>query len=272
MSTHFKFTLFILLIVFLSFLFGLYLAGSGTFSPFGTTVVMEKTNGVTQTIVKKDSYETGYNEALDFARQKLADKGEFEPIGSVTATVKSTSGQNIVIEFDASLLDPFVEGMATKTIVVGDDTQLYERVAKDEAQLEKEYADYEKAMQAFETALKVNPEKEDLDGPQEPQEYTVKTLAVGDFMAGDRVRIRADLITPEGDKEVEGEEMMMISPFASDTVQATEVRLYSRPGQEPEAELPAPLEEEMKEVAEEMVEDLAAEVPEVPEVPEEMTP
>ncbi len=251
MSAHFKYTLFILLLAFLTFLLGLYLAGTGAFSPFGITVITEKINGVTQTVVKKGSYEIGYNEALDFARQKLSERGEFEPPRSLTATVKSASGQNVVVEFRADILDPFAEGMATRTIVVGDETQLYERVGKDEEQFKKEYEEFEKAREEFEAAYAANPDAEGLQEPQEPQEYEVKTLAVSDLQPGDRVRVRAKAMEVEASEE--GEEAPMVSPFASDTVEAMEIRLYSRPEPEPEEELPGELIEGMNEAAPEEI-------------------
>ncbi len=248
MSTHFKYTLLILIIAFLGFAAG-YFAGQAQVAQPAPSVQPVVSQPAVKTPVKKGSYEQGYEEALDFARRKLMEEGEFEPRNSLTATVKSVSGQNIVVEFDATLLDPFAEGMVTKTIAVGGDTQLYERLPKDEEEFKKEYEAFEKAIQDYETAFKANPEGEGLEEPEEPQEYTVKTLTASDFMAGDRVRIRADLIAPEKVTEGEeaGEAMMMISPFESDTVQATEVRLYSRPEPEPEKELPTPIEEEMKE-------------------------
>jgi len=254
MSTHFKYTLFTLFIAFFTFAAGYYVGQTGVAQPAssGQPSISQPPVSVPD---KKGSYEQGYQEALDFARQKLMEGGEFEPVNSVIATVKSINGQNIVVEFDATLLDPFADGMATKTIVAGGDTQLYERTVKDEAQFEKEYEAFEKAVDAYRTALEANPDAEDLEAPKEPQEYTMKMLVASDFMEGDRVQVLADLIVP--DKVAEGEEAVMISPFVSDTVEATEVRLYPRPEPEPE--------EEMKEAAEETSEELMAEEPEVPE-------
>ena len=220
------------ILVIITFLAGLYLAGTGVFSPFGQVSIAPGAEQPAKKAVKKGSYEQGYQEALDFARSKLYEKGKFKLPSSLTATVKSASGQNVVIEFDADRLDPFAEGMATKTVVVGSETQLYERVPKDEEQLEKEYKEFEKAMKAFEVAYAANPDAEGLQEPQEPQEYDVKTLAVSDLQPGDRVRVRV--------KIEETEEGEVISPFASDFVEATEIRLLSRP--EPEPEEPTPTE------------------------------
>ena len=251
-ARHLVTTVFLVVITFLA---GLYLAGTGTFSPFGTIVVMEKTNGVTQTIVKKGSYETGYNEALDFARQKLAEKGEFELPTNLTVVVKSASGQNVVVEFDASLLDPFAEGMATRTIVVGGETNLYERVQKDEEQFKKEYAEYEKAMKVYETALAGAKSEEGLEEPNEPREYEEKVLVVSDLLPGDRVRIRAKMVEVEGGEEgEENKDAEIVSPFASDNVDVVEIRLYSRPEPKLEKELPEELLEAAPEVTEEIEE------------------
>lgn len=224
------------ILVIITFLAGLYFAGTGTFPPFGQEGV-ESSNFLYQggeigDSVKKGSYETGYSEALDFARQKLAERGEFEPPRSLTAVVKSASGQNVVVEFNADLLDPFAEGMVTKTIVVGGETKLYERVEKDEEQFKKEYAEFEKAMQAYEAALAGAKTEEGLDEPREPQEYDEKALAVSDLLPGDRVRIRAKVVEVEATEE--GKDAPIVSPFASDTVEVVEIRLYSRPEQEKE--------------------------------------
>ena len=122
------------ILVIITFLAGLYMGETGILTFFTRLGVTEPAAEV----VEKATYEQGYQEALDFARSKLYEKGEFELTSSLTATVKSASGQNVVIEFDADMLDVFAEGMATKTVVVGSETQLYERVPKDEKQFVKE--------------------------------------------------------------------------------------------------------------------------------------
>ncbi|MBN2095787.1 hypothetical protein JW752_00095 [Candidatus Peregrinibacteria bacterium] len=262
MSTHFKYTLLVFFIAFLTFVAGYYVGQAGLVKTTPSSSQPTVSQPTVNVPAKKGSYEQGYQEALDFARQKLAEEGAFEPPRNLTAVVKTASGQNVVVEFNASLLDPFAEGMATKTIVVSGETKLFERVEKDEEQYKKEYAEYEKAMQAYETALAGAKTEEGLEEPREPQEYEEKVLAVSDLLPGDRVRVIAKVIEMEATED--GKEAPMVSPFASDKVEAAEVRLYSRPEPEPEKELPTPMEEEMKEASEELLgEPVAEEVEEV---------
>ena len=194
MSTHFKYTLITLLLAFFAFSLGLYLAGIGAFSPFGTTVVTEKTNGVIQTVVQKGSYEKGYNEALDFARQKLVDEGIIdETVDRLYATVKSINGQNIIVEFGASDLDLLQEGMATRTITVAGDTVIEQHIIKPEGQFQKEYDEYEKVRQEYEDHYAQNPDDPGMQEPDEPLEYTIKILQLSDLKAGYRINILTEM-------------------------------------------------------------------------------
>lgn len=206
MSDHFKSFLSTLIIAIIVFLGGLYLGETGMLKLF---TQLETIKPVAE---EKGTYEQGYQEALDFARQKLMERGEFMTPGSLAATIKSVSGQNVTIEFETSVLDIFADGMATKTVIVGDDTVIEQHIPRLEEEFEKEYLAFEKAREEYEVRYVANPDDPNLQEPQEPQEYTVKTLTVSDLQAGDRIFVRAE----EG-------------AFVNDTFEATYIRLEYRP-------------------------------------------
>jgi len=233
-----------IILVIITFLAGLYLAGTGAFSPFGQVSIAPGAEQPAKKAVKKGSYEQGYQEALDFARQRLTEEGMIEgfegPLTFLRATVKSVSGQNVVIEFKASELDLFQEGMATKTVVVPADLFIEQQADKPEEQIAKEYEAFEKAYQEYEASLAENPELEE-EGPEEPMTYTVVNLSAGDLKAGDVLTIRTD-------SDIR----------TNDSFEASFIRLASRLVEEPtEEELPEELPEE--ESAEEPVLEAAPE-------------
>ena len=132
----------VFLLVILAFAGGLYFAGVGIFSPFGGGVG-ESSNLLSQggkigdsvlgKKVKKGSYEEGYQAALEFARKRLAEEDLFiteVELNRLRATVKSVSGNNVVVEFEASVLDVFREGMATKTVMVSGENVIEKRIQK----------------------------------------------------------------------------------------------------------------------------------------------
>lgn len=191
-----------LILVIITFVGGLYFAGVGIFSPFtGDVFVIQEGVSVKKVAPKKGSYEEGYQAALDFAKKRMAEEGVIEgygeegeavPLNFLRATVKSISGQNVTIEFKASELDIFLEGMATKTVVVSG-TIIEHRTDKPEEQIAKEYEIFEKAYQELEARFAENPEAEvEFEELQEPLTYTVVNLSAGDLMAGDVLTIRTD--------------------------------------------------------------------------------
>lgn len=173
-----------IILVILSFIGGLYFAGAGLFSPFGGSVVDFDSSGSDLDVegIKEASYEEGYQAAVDFARDRFVAEGLVEGKGEINhleAKVKSVSGQNIVVEFKASVLDLLQEGMSTKTVTVSDDV-IELRTLKPEEQREKEYEEYEKAM------------NEGLTGLEEPLDYTVQYIKVADLKEGDKLDIITD--------------------------------------------------------------------------------
>lgn len=168
------------LLVVIVFVSGLFFAGTGLFSPFsdeGAIVQKEcKECPVVPTLEvggKQGSYEEGYQAALGFARQRLYDEGVVKDEGKVydlSATIKSISGQEITVEFEASDLDIFQKGMATKIAIIADDTIVEKYVRKSAEQIKKEEKETEK-----------------------PEEYDVQIIKVGDLKVGDNVRIRSDV-------------------------------------------------------------------------------
>ena len=172
---------------------GLYFAGAGLFSPFAKESAVTQGESVLDTgIIKKGSYDEGYQAGLDFAKRQLAKEGFLEgyendgitlPLNSIQAKIKSIDGDRVVIEFDASLLDIFQEGSVTKVMVVPEEVSIEKQVSKTDEEMKKEYEEFKK------TNSKPN-DNSASDIPDEPLEYTVVKLKLSDLKEGDVLRIR----------------------------------------------------------------------------------
>jgi len=183
-----------ILILIIGFLGGLYLGETGKLSLFtGPSVSLIGQSGTQKTVVKNGSYEEGYQVALDFARNKLQNRGCSPILGPdglhflYNAKVKSISGSDIVVEFDASQLDIFQEGLITKTVKVPDPFFINQRIPKPSDELKKEYDEYQKKM----AEIQKNPEIAKTQMPlTPPMPFTIKELNVKDLKEGDILDIQ----------------------------------------------------------------------------------
>ena len=142
--------------------------------------------------VKKGSYEDGYQTALDFARKKVEEKGMFFPAGKMlgiqSATVKSVSGKNIVVEFDASLLDFFAEGKLTKTVTVPDNVSIQQNVPKPVEDYQKEEDAFREKISEMNAKIAAGDTSE-IANVQPPTPYTIKKLGIKDLKPGDVISV-----------------------------------------------------------------------------------
>jgi hypothetical protein len=179
--------------------------------------------------VQKGSYEDGYQAALDFARKKLSDKGMFG-LGKNTipnATVKSVNGNQIIVEFDASRLDIFSEGMATKTIIIPDTVKIEKHTPKDPAEVQKAFDEFKKKYDEFLNTAKTGGEMN--NPPDKPMPYTVENVALADIKAGDIISVTYE-----------------VDASKPDTLNALSVVLNTAPSETvtpPKAEAPVPTSE-----------------------------
>ncbi len=168
----------------LAFTGALYLGETGAFSLF-TDEQVEQVSA-TKKAPKKGSYEDGYQSGLDFARKKLEARGLIPSLSDSTfqrifnAEVKSVSGSDVVVEFDATQFDVFGEGMITKTVMIPNKVDIVQNVPKSSEAILSEYENYNKKAQNLGVG----------DGfIAPPSLYTIKKLKLSDLEVGDRLNI-----------------------------------------------------------------------------------
>jgi len=189
----------IIISLILGFLGGLYFGETGRLSLFtGPSVSLIGQSGTQKTVVKKGSYEEGYQVALDFARKKLQGRGGLLSMpGGIqylnNAKVKSISGSDIVVEFDASKLDIFQEGMVTKTVKIPDTVTITQQIPKSADELKKENDEYQKKLSELQKSSETNKTQGALTPPLSIiplTPYTTKEIKISDLKEGDVLRIQ----------------------------------------------------------------------------------
>jgi len=184
-----------IVVALLAFTGGLYLGESNTFSFFSDgsisqVVNVKHVNKKVDDKVKKGSYEDGYNAGLDLARKKLGVPEDRVVQQLSNAVVKSINGNDIVVEFNASILDVFADGKATKNVKLSDGTSVEKHEKKNMDVIEKEYEEFNKKMKVLqkrsENGEDVNDEMSELVFPTS---YTVKKMEISELRVGDVVTV-----------------------------------------------------------------------------------
>ena len=189
----------IIISLIIGFLGGLYFGETGRLSLFtGPSVSLTGQAGAQKTEVKKGSYEEGYQAALDFARKKLQGRGGLMSMPVVVqylnqVKVKSISGSDIVVEFDASQLDIFKEGLVTKTVKIPDTVTITQQIPKSADEQKKEFEEYQKKI----AELQKKPVTGATSGISvlpimPPTLFTIKEIKISDLKEGDILNIRTN--------------------------------------------------------------------------------
>ena len=167
----------------------LYLGETGTFSLFAPS-------DSKSAVVKEGPYKDGYDAGLEFAKDKMRQRGFLPLATEVTylygATVKSVSGNNITVEFDASFLDFFNEGIVTKTVTVPDAVKIIQNVPKPQDEQQKAYDEFNKEMQLYQKKIESGISVDSSKLPTYPVTFTVKEVSIGELKEGDSLNINAD--------------------------------------------------------------------------------
>ena len=194
-----KLAVVIIISLIIGFLGGLYIGETGRLSLFtGPSVSLTGQTGAQKTEVKKGSYEEGYQAALDFARKKLQGRGGLMSMpGSLqylnNVKVKSISGSDIVVEFDASKLDIFQEGLVTKTVKIPDTVTITQQIPKSADELNKEREEYQKKLAEFQKKPATGATSEISVPPiMSPTLFTIKEIKISDLKEGDILNIRTN--------------------------------------------------------------------------------
>ena len=189
----------IIISLILGFLGGLYFGETGRLSLFtGPSVSLIGQSGTQKTVVKKGSYEEGYQVALDFARKKLQGRGGLLSMpGGIqylnNAKVKSISGSDIVVEFDASKLDIFQEGMVTKTVKIPETVTITQQIPKTADEMNKEREEYQKKIAELQKKSVTGATSEISVPPiMPPTPFTIKEIKISDLKEGDILNIRSN--------------------------------------------------------------------------------
>lgn len=183
------------------FLLGIYLGETNKISLFNKSYL---------TAERQKSYDS----ALKYARDKLISANIIaNSITSIkSATVKSVSGQNIVVEFNASEVDLFKDGKMTRTVQIPSTVVIEQRINKTSDEIKKIMDEYDKKMKTIIADQKVgkdlSKEIKDLKGPEF---YTVKKLQPKDLKIG-------DVLSVQSEKDI----------YTSQTFEANAVKLINR--------------------------------------------
>jgi hypothetical protein len=185
-----KYVLILLVLIIISLAAGFYLGKTGSWVSKNPYVV---SNFSKNAEAKKGSYDEGYQAALDFARKKLEEKGLFsgsrQIFGLPSATIKSINGYNIIVEFDASVLDLFGEGKVTKTVIVSDPTVIQQNIPKSIQDYQKEEDSFLKQMDEINAKIKAGEPVDKTVIVQSPTPYTIKKIGLNDLKIGDVITV-----------------------------------------------------------------------------------
>ena len=141
----------------------------------------------------KGTYEEGYQAGLVFAKKKLAEQNPLtdRPVNEIQgATVKSITGQNITVEFKASMLDFFKDGLAAKTISVSDKTLFERHIPKDSGAYSEELRQYSKTFDNYQKTVGKTLQAPSADEPTPPLPYTFEKISLADLKPGETVSVR----------------------------------------------------------------------------------
>ncbi len=187
-----------IVVALLAFTGGLYFGETNVFSFFNNNNVSQVVNvkHVDKKVdekVKKGSYEDGYNAGLALARKKLGVPEDRVVQQLSNVVVKSISGNDIVVEFNASVLDIFADGKVTRTVKLSDESSIERHESKSMDEVKKEYEEFEKKMKALQ---KRSENGEGVDDEMHefafPTSYTVKKMKIGELKVGDVVTVASE--------------------------------------------------------------------------------
>ncbi len=227
MSDHLRNSLLIILVAFVALVVGVYVGETG-----GLNYFSEPETAVTCPVVQKDETVCPVCDVMD---DKMDDKKEVAPLSAdcktlvkdklvqvgfmpetVTSlngvTVKTVSGKDVEVEFNAVLLDPLSEGKLTRTFTVPSGVKIKEHVPRNSDEALKESEEFQKAMEALnERRAKGEDVAEEIAALEPPVPFDVKDVSLSDLKPGDQ-------ITVESEKDIR----------ASDHFEASAVQLLSR--------------------------------------------
>ena len=176
-----------LLILIITFVVGFYMGQADNFEPLGGSIGSPLAQ-------QKDAYNTGYQKALEFARKKIENNSQslVYPSRSAgnfisSAKVVSVSGNKIIVQFDASQIDIFGEGLTTQTVVIPENVKIEKRTYKSQEEIQKILDDYRQKEDDYRKALDEG--KNPVYIPKTPVTYTSEIVAISDLKSDDLLNV-----------------------------------------------------------------------------------
>ncbi len=168
-------------IICISFLFGAYLGGTNKVSFFNKSYLAAER-------------QKSYDAALKYARDRLiAQNLMSQSVTSInSATVKSVSGQTVVVGFKASEIDLFKDGKITRTIQIPSSVTIEHRINKTPEEVKSITDAYNKKMKAILVNKKLGRDvRKEIQNLKAPELYTIKQIQVKDLKAGDVISVQS---------------------------------------------------------------------------------
>lgn len=166
-----------IILSFLTFLFGIFLADMGYLNLFSQGSL----------VAENSDYDAGYQAGLDSSRDILVQAfPEYDqPVGTLQGYIQSIDSDVLVLEFGAALLDPFATGSTTRQVTLSADG-LTRRIEKDPAV-------YDQEIQEYIASNPDSPEDGNVAPPPVPLSYDLEQISLSDLKSGDLVEVYAEV-------------------------------------------------------------------------------